>query len=104
MGHKHQAAFEALDGLSQTVNGFNVQVVGGLIQQQQVGVLHADHAEHNPTLLPVAQLTNLGRLHAPCTTNQTDAVSQRALGSCILYTLPERYNKYSRAAGTSTDC
>lgn len=66
MRYKDQATFEALDGLCQTVNGFNVQVIGGLIQQEQVGVLHADHAKDNSTLLAVTQLTNLGCLHAAC--------------------------------------
>ena len=67
MGHKHKAALEALDGLSQGVNGFNVQMVGGLIQQQQVGVLHADHGKHKATLLTITQLPYLGRLHLACT-------------------------------------
>lgn len=67
MGHKHQAPLEALDGLCQRVNGFNVQMVGGLIQQQQVGVLHADHGKHKATLLAITQLSNLGCLHLACT-------------------------------------
>lgn len=67
MGHKHKATLEALDGLCQRVNGFNVQMVGGLIQQQQVGVLHADHAKHKAALLAITQLPNLGRLHLACT-------------------------------------
>jgi len=69
VGHKHQASLEALDGLSQGVNGLNVQMIGGLIQQQQVGVLHADHTKHDAALLPITQLANLGGLHASC--NQT---------------------------------
>ena len=71
MGDKNKTPLEALDGLSQGVNGLNVQMVGGLIQQQQVGVLHADHAEHDATLLAVTQLTNLGSLHAPCISNNS---------------------------------
>lgn len=66
MGHQHQASLEALDGLSQGVDGLNVQMVGGLIQQQQVGVLHADHTKDDAALLPIAQLADLGGLHAAC--------------------------------------
>ncbi len=66
VGHQHQASLEAFDGLSQGINGLNVQMVGGLIQQQQVGVLHADHAEHNAAFLPITQLADLGGLHASC--------------------------------------
>ena len=71
MGYKNQASLEALDGLCQRVDGLNVQMVSGLIQEQQVGVLHADHAKHNSTLLPIAQLSNPGGLHASCNTKQT---------------------------------
>ena len=35
---------------------------GYLVQQQQVGALHADHGEDQARLLPLAQLPNLGRL------------------------------------------
>ena len=34
-----------------------------LIQQQQVGLLQADHREHNAALLPVGQHADLSRLH-----------------------------------------
>ena len=66
VGHQHQASLEALNGLSQGINGLNVQMIGGLIQQQQVGVLHADHTKHDAALLPITQLANLGGLHAAC--------------------------------------
>lgn len=77
MGDKHEASLEALDGISQGVNGFNVQMVGGLIQQQQVGVLHADHAKHNAALLAVTQLPNLGCLHLACN-SASDCISRQA--------------------------
>lgn len=71
MGDQNQPPLEALDGLGQGVDGLNVQMVGGLIQQQQVGVLHADHAKHDATLLTITQLTDLGSLHAPCMSNSS---------------------------------
>ena len=46
-----KAAIEGLDGISQRIDALNVQMVCGLIQQQQVGPLHADHAKHEPRLL-----------------------------------------------------
>lgn len=69
MGNQDKASLEALDGLSQRINGLYVQMVGGLVQQQQVGVLHANHPKHNAALLPITQLSNFGGLHAACTRN-----------------------------------
>ena len=66
---KDKAAIEGLDGVSQRVDALNVQMVRGLVQQQQVGALHADHAKHQPRLLPLGQLPYLGGLHTrgkPC--------------------------------------
>ena len=59
---KDKAAIEGLDGLCQSINALNVQVVGGLVQQQQVRALHADHAEHQARLLALRQLPNLSCL------------------------------------------
>ncbi len=50
---KDETAVERLDGICQRINALNVQMVRGLVQQQQVGALHADHAKHQPRLLPL---------------------------------------------------
>ena len=60
---KDEASIEGLDGISQRVDALDVQVIRGLIQQQQVGTLHADHAEDQPRLLPLGQLPDLGGLY-----------------------------------------
>ena len=46
VAHEHKAAIEGLDGIRQSINALNVQMIGRLIQQQQVGPLHTDHAKH----------------------------------------------------------
>eukprot|EP00959_Pyramimonas_sp_CCMP1952_P012492 264027-Pyramimonas_sp.AAC.1 len=38
-------------------------MVGGLVEQQQVGLGHADHGEDEARLLPLGQLPDLHRLH-----------------------------------------
>mmetsp|Transcript_32749 Transcript_32749/g.83666 ORF Transcript_32749/g.83666 Transcript_32749/m.83666 type:complete len:262 (-) Transcript_32749:1342-2127(-) len=60
---QHQPAVEALDGLRQRVDGLHVQMVCWLIQQQHIGILHANHGKHNAALLSLAEVANLGRLH-----------------------------------------
>ena len=89
MGDKYKATLEALDGLCQRVNGFNVQMVGGLIQQQQVGVLHANHGKHKATLLAITQFSNLGCLHFACTARLCPVSAKQQLpcqrkGGCLL--------------------
>ena len=51
VAHKDEAAIEGLDGLCQSVNALDVEVIGRLVQQQQVGPLHADHGEYQARLL-----------------------------------------------------
>jgi hypothetical protein len=45
------AARELVQRVTQRVDGLHVQVVGGLVQQQDVGVAQADRREHDARLL-----------------------------------------------------
>ena len=65
MAHEHHAALVGLDGLGQGVDALHVQVVRGLIQQEQVGVAHADHSDDDAALLSLGERPDLGRLHLP---------------------------------------
>mmetsp|Transcript_485 Transcript_485/g.1839 ORF Transcript_485/g.1839 Transcript_485/m.1839 type:complete len:283 (+) Transcript_485:761-1609(+) len=58
----HQALAVARQVVLEPHAGLEVKVVGGLVQQQEVVGLHGDHGEHDPRLLPVAQLGDLGVL------------------------------------------
>jgi len=53
---QHGAAFELVDGVGERVDGLDVQVIGGLVQEQQVGVLHGQPGEAHAALLAVRQV------------------------------------------------
>lgn len=53
---KHHAPLEVADGIGQGVNGLDVQVVGGLIQEEHVGVLPGQPGEAHTALLAVRQV------------------------------------------------
>mmetsp|Transcript_28143 Transcript_28143/g.48826 ORF Transcript_28143/g.48826 Transcript_28143/m.48826 type:complete len:633 (-) Transcript_28143:351-2249(-) len=60
---QHQAALELGDGPGQRVDGLHVQVVGGLIQQQQVRGLLGHLGEDHARLLPVREVLDQLCLH-----------------------------------------
>ena len=47
-----------LKGLRQGINGLHVQVVGGLVQEQDVGVAQGDAGEDDARLLAAAELAD----------------------------------------------
>ncbi|MNS57998.1 hypothetical protein D3C72_909030 [compost metagenome] len=54
VAHQHQRAFELVERHGQGFAGGQVQVVGGLVQQQQVGALPDHHREHEAGLFAAA--------------------------------------------------
>lgn len=50
---EHDAAVKLVDGLGQHVDGLDVQVVGGLIQEEHVRVLPGQPGEAHAALLPI---------------------------------------------------
>ena len=58
MGNHHQAAMEVLQQGFQPFDGFNVQVVGRLVQQQQVGLLHPSLCQGNAFFLASRQIAD----------------------------------------------
>lgn len=56
MANQHGAAFELIDGVSQRVNRLDVQVIGGLVEEQQVRVLPGQPGKTHPALLSVGQI------------------------------------------------
>lgn len=56
MADEHHAALELVDGLGQRVDGLDVQVIGGLVQEQHVRVLPGQPGEAHAALLTVRQV------------------------------------------------
>ena len=52
-----------IDGVSQGVDGLNVQVVGGFIQQQEVRAAKRQPCKNYPTPLSIRQVLNGTDLH-----------------------------------------
>ena len=55
MGDRQHGALELVQILLQPLGGLQVQVVGGLVQQQDVGVLQDQPAQIHPGLLPAGE-------------------------------------------------
>lgn len=56
MANKHHAAVKIVDGVRQSVDGLDIQVIGGLVQEQHVRVLPRQPGKTHPTLLTVRQV------------------------------------------------
>lgn len=56
MANEHHAAVKVIDGVSQRVDGLDIQVIGGLVQEQHVRVLPRQPGKTHPTLLPIRQV------------------------------------------------
>lgn len=56
MANEHHAAVKFIDGVGQRVDGLDIQVIGGLVQEQHVRVLPRQPGEAHPTLLPIRQV------------------------------------------------
>ena len=58
VANQHGAAVEVVDGVGECVDGLDVQVIGGFVQEEQVGVLHGQPGETHAALLAVGQVLN----------------------------------------------
>ena len=54
MADQHDGAFEFVEGHGQRLAGIEVEVVGRLVHEQQVGALPDQHAQHQARLLAAA--------------------------------------------------
>ena len=48
MADEHDCAFEAVERHGECFAGGEVEVVGGLVEQQQIGALPDNHGQHQP--------------------------------------------------------
>lgn len=58
MRNEDHAAVKVVNGVSERINRFHVQVVSRLIEQQQMRHLPSQPREHDSAMLTVGQLTN----------------------------------------------
>lgn len=56
MADEHHAPIKLVDGLGQRVDGLDVQVIGGLVEEQHVRVLPGQPGEAHAALLTVRQV------------------------------------------------
>lgn len=61
--YENHAAVELVYGISECIDRFHVQMIGGLIKQQQMRYLPSQPGKYNPTTLTIGQLTNRTNLN-----------------------------------------
>lgn len=64
MANEHHTTFKLVDGVCQSVDGLDVQVIGGFVEEQHVGVLPRQPGKTNATLLTVRQVPDGADLEA----------------------------------------
>ena len=63
---KNNASVKAVDGVSESVDGLHVEMVGGFVEEEEMGNLVRDVGEHNSTLLTVRELFDWSCLGLAC--------------------------------------
>lgn len=58
VANQHHSTLKFVDRLSQSINGFNVKVIGRLIKKEHVGSLPSQPGKADATLLPIRQIPN----------------------------------------------
>lgn len=56
MADQYHPSFKLIDGFSQCIDGLDVQVIGGFIQEEHVRVLPGQPGEAHTTLLTIRQI------------------------------------------------
>lgn len=64
---QHHTALKLIDGIGQGIDGLDVQVVGGLVQEEHVGVLPGQPGQAHAALLPIRQVPDWAHLSATVT-------------------------------------
>lgn len=58
VANQHHSTLKVIDGLSQSVDGFNVKVIGRLIKKEHVRILPGQPGKADTALLPIRQIPN----------------------------------------------
>lgn len=63
MRYENHATVKVVDGISERIDRFHVQVIGRFIKQQQMRHLPSQPSKYNSTALTIGQLTNRTNLN-----------------------------------------
>ena len=66
MAHEDYSSFKVVDGVGEGVNSLHVEMVGGLVEEEEMGNLVGDLSKHNSTLLAVRELLDGSGLSLAC--------------------------------------
>ena len=83
MAHQHDRSFELVERHRERLARRQVQVVGGLVKQQQVGTLPYDHAQHQPRLFASAHAAYRLLDHVAAEIEVTQKAAQVLLARCL---------------------
>lgn len=62
VANQHHSTLKFIDRLSQSINGFNVKVIGRLIKKEHVRILPGQPGKADTALLPIRQIPNRAHL------------------------------------------
>ena len=63
---KNDPSVKAVDGVGESVDGLHVEMVGGFVQEEEMGNLVSDLSKHYSTLLTVGKLLDWSCLGLAC--------------------------------------
>ena len=63
---ENDSSVKAVDGVGESVDGLHVEMVGGFVEEEEMGNLVRDVGEHNATLLTVGELLDGSCLGLAC--------------------------------------
>ena len=63
---ENDSSVKAVDGGGESVDGLHVEMVGGFVEEEEMGNLVRDVGEHNSTLLTVRELLDGSCLGLAC--------------------------------------
>ena len=66
MADENDPSVKAVDGVGESVDGLHVEMVGGLVEEEEMGNLVGDLSKHNSTLLAVRELLDGSGLSLAC--------------------------------------
>lgn len=62
MADQHHTPLKLIDGIGQGIDGLDIQVVSGLIQEEHVRILPGQPGQTHSALLPIGQVPNWAHL------------------------------------------
>jgi hypothetical protein len=103
VAHQHHRALELVEGDAQRLARRQVEVVGRLVEEQQVGPLPDQHRQHQPRLLAARERADRLRHHLADEAERAEEVAQLLLARGRAEVAGEPHHVHQRpSAGEST--